>query len=208
VHQIRREEPAAQKLAEEIIALSTEQGFPYYLADGINLQGWTLAEQGQGEVGIAKMRQSQTAYQAIGVEMQRPFFLAPLAAAYGKIGQVEEGLSVLAETLTIVDKTEICLNEAELYRLKGELTLQSSVQSLGSRVKEAEACFQKAIEIAQWQQAKSWELRASTSLARLWQQQGKRAEAHKLLYEVYHWFTEGFDTKDLQEAEALLEELT
>jgi predicted ATPase len=123
-------------LAEEIIALSTEQGFPYYLADGINLQGWTLAEQGQGEVGIAKMRQSQAAYQAIGVEMQRPFFLAPLAAAYGKIGQVEEGLSVLAEALTIVDKTEICLNEAELYRLKGELTLaQSSVQGLASKRK-------------------------------------------------------------------------
>jgi predicted ATPase len=114
----------------------------------------------------------------------------------------------VTEALTVVDRTGERCDETELYRLKGELTLQSSVQSSGSRVKEAEACFQKAIEIAQRQQAKSWELRASTSLARLWQQQGKRAEAHKLLYEIYHWFTEGFDTKDLQEAEALLEELT
>src|SRR6185436_11001938 len=154
---IHREGPAAQKLAEEVIALSTEQGFPYYLADGINLQGWTLAEQGQAQVGIAKMRQGQAAYQAIGVEMQRPFFLAPLAAAYGKIGQVEEGLSVLAEALTIVDKTEICLNEAELYRLKGELTLQkfpvTESQSLTADPQgEAEACFLKAIAIAQRQQ--------------------------------------------------------
>ncbi len=98
--------------------------------------------------------------------------------------------------------------EAELYRLKGTLTLQSKVQGPKSKVEEeAEECFQKAIEIAQSQQAKSWELRASTSLARLWQQQGKTAEAHKLLCEIYNWFTEGFDTKDLQEAKALLESL-
>jgi hypothetical protein len=143
-----------------------------------------------------------------------------LATAYAKARQVEEGLSVVAEALAAVDKNGERFCEAELYRLKGELTLQkfqvssstfqvpnpqSSTPSLQS---EAEACFLKALEVACRQSAKSWELRAATSLARLWQQQGKQAEAHQLLSEVYNWFTEGFDTKDLQEAKALLEELT
>ena len=124
---------------------------------------------------------------------------------------------MLAEALAVVDKTGERIYEAELYRLKGELTLSSPsvqgspVQSLKVdpelRRREAEACFHKAIEIARRQQAKSLELRAATSLARLWQQQGKKAEAHKLLSEIYDWFTEGFDTKDLQEAKALLESL-
>ena len=105
-------------------------------------------------------------------------------------------------------RTGGCSYEAELYRLKGELTLQSSVQRLESRVKEAEACFLKAIEVAQKQQAKSLELRAVMSLARLWRQQGKTAEARQMLTEIHDWFTEGFDTKDLQEAKMLLAELS
>ena len=120
-------------------------------------------------------------------------------------------MTVLAEALAVVDKTGERFYEAELYRLKGELTLaQSSVQSLESQQskKEAEACFLKAIEIARKQQAKSLELRAVMSLSRLWQQQGKQKEAHEMLAEIYGWFTEGFDTKDLQEAKALLEELS
>ncbi len=108
-----------------------------------------------------------------------------------------------------MSQTEERFYEAELHRLKGELTLQSKVQSPRSKVEEeAEECFLKAINIARKQQAKSLELRAATSLARLWQQQDKRAEAHKLLSEIYNWFTEGFDTKDLQETKALLEELS
>jgi predicted ATPase len=124
---------------------------------------------------------------------------------YGKRGQVEEGLAAVTEALTLVDKTGERFYEAELYRLKGELSLQSGVRC---SVSEAEACFWKAIAIAQHQQGKSLELRATMSLARLWQQQGKKDEAHQLLAEIYGWFTEGFDTKDLQEAKALLEELT
>ena len=126
------------------------------------------------------------------------------------MGQAEEGLSALSEALTLVNKTGERYYEAELYRLKGELTLaQSSVQSLGSSVqKEAEACFCKAVEIARRQQAKSLELRAVMSLAKLWQRQGKPKEAHEMLAEIYNWFTEGFDTKDLQEAKTLLEELS
>jgi adenylate cyclase len=116
---------------------------------------------------------------------------------------------MLAEALALVDKTGERSHEAELYRLKGELTLaQSSGRSLEPSVqKEAEECFLKAIEIAREQKAKSLELRASTSLVHLWQQQGKRREAHTLLSEIYGWFTEGFDTKDLQEAKALLDAL-
>jgi predicted ATPase len=106
-----------------------------------------------------------------------------------------------------VSETKECFCEAELYRLKGQLTLQSQVESHKSKVEEAEACFLKAIEVARRQQAKSLELRAVMSLARLWRRQGKQHEAHKMLEEIYNWFTEGFDTKDLQEAKGLLEEL-
>ncbi len=121
----------------------------------------------------------------------------------GKVGQAEEGLRVLTEALDLVDKTSERWWEAELYRLKGELLLQQSQTQHG----EAEDCFQQAITIAQRQAAKSWELRAATSLARLWQGQGKTKEAHDLLAPVYNWFTEGFDTADLKDAKALLEEL-
>ena len=142
--------------------------------------------------------------------------LALLAEAYGKVGQVEEGLAVVAKALASVEKTGERVYEAEVYRLKGELTLQqqSKVQSSKSQIPsphteaEAQACFHKAIDIARKQQAKSLELRAVMSLSRLWQQQGKTAEAHQMLAEIYGWFTEGFDTKDLQEAKALLKELS
>jgi predicted ATPase len=161
------------------------------------------------------MQQGLAAYWATGGELERPYFLALLAEAYGKAGQVAEGLGVVAEALAAVDKAGERLWEAELHRLKGELSLQSrqvTDTSPGqskdtSPQTEAEACLLKAIAVARQQQAKSWELRAVMSLARLWQQQGKKAEAHQLLAPVYHWFTEGFDTKDLQEAKALLDEL-
>src|SRR5262249_50272650 len=126
-----------------------------------------------------------------------------LVEAYGKAGQAEEGLRVLAEALTAVHKTGERQHEAELYRLKGELLLKQDVPD----EQEAESCFRQAIDIARQQQAKSLELRAATSLSRLWQQQGKRTEAHDLLAPIYGWFTEGFDTTDLQEAKALLDAL-
>jgi predicted ATPase len=155
----------------------------------------------------------------------RSYHLVLLTEAYGKVGQPEEGLSALTEALAVVHKNGERYYEAELYRLKGELTLQQENQKSkgkGQKSKietdprpltsnphaEAEACFLQAIEIARQQQAKSLELRATMSLARLWQQQGKRAEAHQMLAEIYNWFTEGFDTKDLKEAKVLLEELS
>ena len=151
--------------------------------------------------------------QATGAALNMPLNLAWLAEGYGKTGQAEEGLTLLAEALGLVQKTGERRWEAELYRLKGELTLQASLKSFQGpspvpREKKRKSVFHRAIEIAQRQQAKSLGLRAVTSLSRLWQKQGKKAEARQMLAEIYGWFTEGFDTKDLQEAKALLEELT
>jgi predicted ATPase len=208
LHQFRREWHLAQERAEAAMALSAEQGFAQALSQAAIRRGWALAEQGQGEEGIAQIRQGLTGYRETGAKLTGPYFLALLAEAYGRGGHVAEGLRAVAEALAAVDKTGEHFYEAELYRLEGILTLQSKVQSPRSKVeKDVEESFHKAIEIARQQQAKSWELRATMSLARLWQQQGKRAEAHEMLSAIYGWFTEGFDTKDLQEAKALLDEL-
>jgi predicted ATPase len=217
-HLLRREGGTAQERAEACITLAIEHGLVQWLAMGTTMRGGALAVQGQAEEGIGQLRQGLAAARAIGMELGRPFCLALMAEAYGKARQEEEGLAVLAEALDLVDKTGERWYEAELYRLKGELVLQSGVWSPESENPntqhlapspqgEAEAYFLKAIAIARQQQAKSWELRASTSLARLWQSQGQKTEAHKLLSDVYSWFTEGFDTKDLQEVKELLEEL-
>jgi len=175
--------------------------------------------QGQGDEGIAQLREGLSAYQSTGAEWARTYFLALLADALGQVGRPEEGLSVLAEALEFVEQRGKRAYEAEIYRLYGELTLQKQSVARGpvtevedrpasaSRSPESDTgkCFQRAIEIAQKQQAKSFELRAVMNLSRLWQKQGK--EARQLLADIYGWFTEGFDTKDLQEAKALLEEL-
>ncbi|MBI3798113.1 MAG: AAA family ATPase [Deltaproteobacteria bacterium] len=208
LHQFRQERQAVRERAEALIMLSSEQGFVYFLANGLILRGWAEAERGQAEEGIAQMHEGLAAHRATGAEIRRPFYLALLAEAYGKRGQAEEGLALLAEALDLVNKTGERFSEAELYRLKGTLTLQSKVPGPKSQVEEeAEGYFRKAIDIARRQQAKSLELRAAMSLARLWQQQGKKEEARRMLAEIYNWFTEGFDAADLQEAKVLLEEL-
>ena len=145
------------------------------------------------------------AWQAIGSKLWRPYFLALLAEACAKAGQVKEELTVLAEALAAVDNTGERFYEAELYRLKGECLLRQVANPSSSQ--EAEACFQQALTVARRQEAKSLELRAAMSLSHLWQRQGKRAEAYDLLVPIYGWFTEGFDTADLQEAKTLLDEL-
>jgi predicted ATPase len=144
-----------------------------------------------------------TAWRATGAAVFQPYGLALLAEAYAQAGRYEEGLTLLAEALALTNDREERRWEAELYRLKGELLLVHSAEHHA----EAETCFRQALAVARRQQAKSWELRAATSLARLWQQQGKRAEAQELLAPIYVWFTEGFDTADLQDAKVLLEEL-
>jgi predicted ATPase/class 3 adenylate cyclase len=204
LHQYRREAQAAQERAEAAITLSADRGFAHHLELGMTWRGWALAAQGREEEGIAQMRQGLAARGAAGADANPPFLLALLAGAYGTAGQAEEGLTVLDEALATAHKTGEGVCEAELYRLQGELLLRLSPEHRAG----AEARFQQAIEIARRQQAKSLELRAAMSLSRLWQQQGKRAEARQLLAEVYSWFTEGFDTADLEEAKALLEELS
>jgi predicted ATPase len=202
-HQLRLEMQAAQKCAEATIVIATEQGFPQFRAFSSLLRGWALAHQGQAQDGIAQIEQGLTAYHATGAEVGRPYSLGLLADVHGTMGQPEAGLTVLTEALSLADTTGAWWYESELYRLKGELLLQQNADNQA----EAENCLQQAIAIAQKQSAKSWELRAATSLARLWQQQGKRQEAHDLLTPVYNWFTEGFDTADLKDAKALLDKL-
>jgi predicted ATPase len=173
------------------------------LTYGKILRGWALTAQGEGTGGITQLRQGLVAYRGTGSELHRPYFLSLLAEAYGEAGQPEEGLTVLVEALALMDKTGECHWEAELHRRKGGLLLMQQ----GQRVGEAEECFRQALDIAHRQQAKSLELRAAMSLSRLWQHQGKQEEAHRLLSEIYAWFTEGFDTADLKEAKLLLEQL-
>jgi predicted ATPase/class 3 adenylate cyclase len=208
LHRFRREVQAAREQAEALLALSSQQGFTQWMAGGTIMCGWALTVQGQGEAGLAQMHQGLAAWRAMGIEAGQPYWLAMLAEAYGRTGQVEEGLRVLAEALALVDTTEERWWEAELHRLTGEFIVQSRVQGRASGgQEEAEESFCQALDIARRQSAKSLELRAAMSLSRLWQQQGQRAAARQLLAEVYGWFTEGFDTADLQEAQALLEAL-
>jgi predicted ATPase len=230
LHLRRQEWQTAQEQAEALITFSLEYGFPLRVAQGTINRGYTLVAQGSTEEGSAQIREGLATYRATGAELDWPGYLSGLAWAYGKMGRTDEGLAMLTEALDVVHKTGQRPYEAELSRLKGELMLQqSSVQGLTSSVQrnqrtkdkgqkakiepstqakaEAEACFLKAIDIARQQQAKSLELRAAMSLSRLWRQQGKTKQAHNMLAEIYGWFTEGFDTQDLQEAKALLEEL-
>jgi predicted ATPase len=168
-------------------------------------QGWALAAQGQVEAGRSQMRRGLDAYKTQGA-LARSYFLALLAATYGNVCQVDVGLRLLDEALPLLEQHDERWWEAELYRIRGGLLLSAAC---GVRRAEwtPEACFHQALEVARRQQAKSLELRAASSLARLWQSQDKHQEAHDLLAPVYNWFTEGFDTADLQEAKALLQAL-
>lgn len=208
VSQLCREEQATQTWAEKAIAICAEHGFAFYSAMGTILRGWALVEQGQEAEGIAQIHQGLADWRATGSELFRPHLLALLAEAHGKRGEAEEGLTVLAEALSAVSKGGKRFYTAELYHLQGELILQHRGQKSQAEVhKEAEVCFRQALDIARQRSAKAWELRAAMSLSRLWRQQGKKEEARQLLTEIYRWFTEGFNTKDLQEAKTLLEEL-
>ncbi len=202
-HQLCREGRTTQERAEAATLLAKEQGFPDWMAFGSILYGWALAHQGQAKEGIEQLHQGFIAHRATGAEILRPYWLALLAEAHGTLGEPEAGLTVLTEALTHADKIGERWYESELYRLKGVLLLQQN----SDHQAEAENCFQQAISTARSQQAKSFELRAATSLARLWDQQGKRDEARQVLSEVYNWFTEGFDTADLKDAKALLDAL-
>jgi predicted ATPase len=204
LHQCRGEPRLAQEGAEATIALSVEQeGFPHYRATGILIRGWAAAAHGQLEAGTAAIEEGLAALRAAGANVRRSYYLALLADVRGRAGRPEAGQSVVTEALAFAEESGERWWEAELYRLRGELLL---AQSTDNRA-EAEACFRRALEIARQQSAKAFELRAATSLARLWAEQGERRRAHDLLAPAYGWFTEGFDTADLKDAKALLDEL-
>jgi predicted ATPase len=203
LHQSCGDGRRVEELAEAAIRLSTEQGFVIWLALATALLGWALANRGQSRAGIAHMRQGLADNKAININLHETYFLALLAEAYGQVGQPAPGLALLAEALALMDKSGLRHYEAELYRLKGEL-----LRMQGEEPAAVEANFRRALDIARRQAVKSLELRAATSLGRLLQRQGKPDEARQVLAETYGWFTEGFDTADLKEAKALLEELS
>jgi class 3 adenylate cyclase/predicted ATPase len=204
LRQIRREARAAQENAESGIALAAEHGLADPLACATILHGWAMAKQGRNEEGVAQLLEGLAGRRATGSALNRPHWLSLLAEARGEAGRLDEGLSALMEALAWADEHEDRHYEAEIHRLKGELLLKQN----NSNASEAQSCFQRAIEIAHKQSAKSWELRATTSLARLLSQQGYRERARTMLAEIYGWFTEGFDTADLKDAKALLDELS
>jgi class 3 adenylate cyclase/predicted ATPase len=203
VSQYRRDVPATYEQAEAAVVLSTEQGFPLYAAQGTSLRGWALAMQGQGKEGLAQVRQGIAAHRATGAALTIPYLCTLLADVYDHLGHTDDGLQALAEAHALVERHDERYWAAEVCRLRGVLLLRQPETSQA----EAEAWLQGALDVARRQEAKSLELRAAMSLARLWQQQDKCTEAHALLTPIYGWFTEGFDTVDLQEAKALLEAL-
>jgi class 3 adenylate cyclase/predicted ATPase len=203
VYQFRQNVPAVHEHAEAAVALSTEQGFPLWVALGMSLRGWARVMQGQGEEGLAEVRQGLAAWRATGAALLVPYFSALLADVCDHPGHTEDGLQALAEAHTLIEQHEERWWEAEIYRLRGVLLLRQP----GTSQAEAETWLRRALDVARRQETKSLELRAAMSLCRLWQQQGKRADAYALLAPVYSWFTDGFDTADLQEAKVLLEAL-
>jgi predicted ATPase len=204
LRQYRREARAAQDTAERLIALSAEHGFPHWMAQANITRGWAIAEQVHVEEGIAQIQEGLTAFRAIGTELLRPHALCLLAEACKETGRLDDGLSALAEALAAAEEHEIREYEPETHRLGGELLLRQDQ----SNAAQAQSCFQRAIETARKQNAKSWELRATMSLARLLAKQGRRDEARTMLAEIYNWFTEGFDTADLKDAKTLIDELS
>ena len=206
VAQLRREVLAVQEHAEATVALSTEQGFPLWVAWGTTVHGWALAMQRQGEEGLVQARQGITAWRATGSAAWVPYFCTMLAEVCDCLSHPADGLQALVEAHTLVEQHDERWWEAEVCRLWGVLLLKAEC-GVQSAALAAEERFQRALDIARRQEAKSLELRAAMSLSRLWQQQGKRDAARELLAPIYGWFTEGFDTADLQEAKALLDAL-
>jgi predicted ATPase len=203
LHHYRREGREAQAHAEAVIALSADHGFTGLSGMTTILLGEAMAEQGHNQEGIAQIEGTLAGLRAIGIALARPTQLTRLAQAYMESGRLDDGLRALAEALAIGEENEDRQDEPERHRVKGELLLRQDA----ANALEAQNCFERAIEIARKQSAKSWELRATTSLARLLVSQGRGGEARTMLADIYNWFTEGFDTADLTDAQALLDEL-
>jgi predicted ATPase len=183
------------------MALATEHGFPFYLSRARAFYGRSLTTLGQAKEGLTQIKQELAEFRSAGSLLSTPMYLSWLAEAYAVLRQPAEGLNCLAEATQFVETTEERIYEAELYRIRGDLLVATADQVA------AERSYCQAIAVAERQSAKLFQLRASVSLARLWRDQGKRAEARDLLGPIYNWFTEGFDAPDLRDARALLDEL-
>jgi predicted ATPase len=195
---------AAVTQAHELVALAEEKGSLFWKAHGMVSQGCVLALAGRASDAIDMLISGIAAYRTTGATLWMPFYLPHLARAHAELGQFEAAWRSIGEAMTAAETTKDEWCEAEIHRTAGEIALISPEPDAA----KAQAHFERAIAIARAQQAKSWELRAATSLARLWRDHGKRQQARDLLAPVYGWFSEGFDTTDLKEAKALLDELT
>jgi adenylate cyclase len=203
VYDLRSEFEQMRERAEATANLSIELGNPFHRGLAEIFRGWTEVVSGELENGIARMRQNLADFRATGSETSLDYFFALIATALGRMGQFDEALRTIEEAFDVIQRTDTHWYEAEAYRRKGELLLAQD----SSKVVPAERCFRTSIEVARKQHAKLWELRATTSLARLLLDTNRRDEARAMLSEIYNWFTEGFDTAALKEAKALLDEL-
>ena len=204
VHKYRREARAAQENAERVLGICVERGFTHFLGAATLMRGWAMAAQGRNEEGIAQIQEGLAGVRASGIELGRPPYHTTLADACRQAGRLDDGITAVTEAQAVADQNEERAYEPEIHRVRGELLLRQD----HSNAAEAQSCFQRAIEIARKQSAKSWELRATMSLARLLNEEGKRDEARAMLAEIYGWFTEGFDTADLKDAKVLLDDLS
>jgi class 3 adenylate cyclase/tetratricopeptide (TPR) repeat protein len=193
----RREAAAARECAEEVIALSREHGFTRWLGRGFVILGWALVEQGAAEKGMIELERGIDVCHSVADEVGMPGLLAALAESHARAGAVSAGLRIVTEALTVAGRTGEASWDAELIRLRGEMLMP--------QVEEAEACFNHALAIARDQHARSLELRAALSMSRLRERRGRSADGRRELSDVYGWFTEGLDTRDLQDAKAVLD---
>jgi len=204
IQTVLRNNAALSDQAETLVALAKEQSFPYFLGEGLVYRGSAMAHYGKSDDGIAMMREGLAVHRSTGSAWLLPHFLVLLAEAYESGGQAEMGMTLLTEALSAAEGTNERWCEAEIHRLKGQLLLATPAPDQTV----VETYLRRAVVVAQEQNAKFWELRAATSLARLWRDQGKRDEARALLVPIYGWFTEGFDTRDLKQARVLLDALS
>ena len=203
LYKLCREESAVHESTTSAISICDEHGFPFWGLSSVALRGSALVEHGAEEAGLTVMREALAAFGATGAELFRSELLGLLAAALGQIGRPTEGLAVISEAFTAMEKSQERWWHAELHRVRGELL--SALP--GDHIREAESAIQEAVAVAHRQQARSWELRAAMSLSRLWQRQGRAKDAHDFLTDTYRWFTEGLETADLRQARSLLTDL-
>jgi predicted ATPase len=195
---------AANAEADEVVALADEKDAAFWKTIGTGRQGWLLALTGRASDAVRMMTSGKTAVRSTGATVWTPLHMSFLARAYAELGKFEDAWRCIGRAMTAVETTKETWYEAEVNRMAGEIALKSPEPDAA----KAEASFERALSVARKQQAKSWELRAAMNLARLWRDQGKVQQARELLAPIYGWFTEGFDTRDLTEAKALLEEFT